>query len=274
MIGLLVLLAGKSSRAAKVLTIALWLTVALSATVIVLAVSRNGIISMLVAGTVMIVAFTLHRVIQPRHALLLLVAAAVVMIAFFLGFDAVSRRLSSLSHPENPYSKRWIILLSLTDSWRQFPLWGTGLGTFQYIFPMVDRQIRVESYLSHAENEYAQMLTETGILGLLCVGLFLFEIVRSYIRCIRRSRSAMTSVAIALGFGILAIVIHSFTDFSQHVPGIACLTAIYAGWIFRISRDPRGSTVSSAVSPRRSIRWKIAWLLPPATPRPALSRRM
>jgi O-antigen ligase/tetratricopeptide (TPR) repeat protein len=256
--------AGVEGRGARAITMALWAALGLSATMLILAVSRNGIISMVVAGACTIVALTLHRAIKWRTTLLLLGLAGILMLVFFFGFDVVYQRLASLSHPEVSYGKRWVILLSLVESWKKFPIFGTGLGTFEYIFPMFDRQIRLEARVTHAENEYAQMLTEMGALGLVPICLFIVEIARSYIRCIRRVRVPMTSAAVAMGFGLIAILIHSFTDFGQHAPGIACLTAIFSGLIFRTGRTAAPTSFGSAKTIRRSPAWWASWLIPAA----------
>jgi tetratricopeptide (TPR) repeat protein len=270
MLGLLVLkpggsgVGGEASGTGRVLMIGLWGAVGLTAAMLMLAVSRNGIISMIVAGAATIAVFTVRGTIKPRTTLLLLGGAGILVIVFSFGFDVVYQKLASTGQPEVSYGKRWVILLSLVESWRKFPIFGTGLGTLEYIFPMFDRQIRMEAHIVYADNDYAQMLTEMGALGLIPIGIFIFEIGRSYVRCVQRVTAPMTSVAVALGFGWIAILIHSFTDYGQHVPGIACLTAIYAGLIYRIGKPTAQAGFGSAKKAQRSVGWWMAWLAPAA----------
>jgi hypothetical protein len=267
MLGLLALKpgggAGRSSKH-RAIAIGLWATIGLTAAMLILAVSRNGIISMLVAAAATISVFTLRGTIRPRTMLMLLGGAGLLAVVFIFGFDAVYLKMASLGQPEVSYGKRWVILQSLTGSWRKFPIFGTGLGTLEYIFPMFDRQIRQEARIIYADNDYAQLLTETGVLGLIAMGAFVWEIARSYVRCVRRTTAPMTGMAVALGFGWIAILIHSFTDYGQHVPGIACLTAIYAGLIYRIGRPANPSGFATAKPVRRSAGWWMAWLAPAA----------
>ncbi len=46
------------------------------------------------------------------------------------------------------------------------------------------------------------------------------------VRAVRGAMSPASSAAIGLMFGLLAILVHSFTDFGQHIPAVAVLTAV------------------------------------------------
>ena len=43
----------------------------------------------------------------------------------------------------------------------KFPFFGTGLGTFGFVFPLFEQSAQL-SWAGHADNEYAQLMTETG----------------------------------------------------------------------------------------------------------------
>jgi tetratricopeptide (TPR) repeat protein len=92
---------------------------------------------------------------------------------------------------------------------------------------------------THAENEYAQVLEETGILGLVFLIIFGIIIFLTFIRNIRGGRGAIGSATYGLGFGIMAILVHSLSDFGQHVPANAFLTVIFCALLLAINRQGR-----------------------------------
>ena len=92
------------------------------------------------------------------------------------------------------------------------PVIGTGLDTFGAAFTEFDTRsgmYRVEN----AHNDYLQALTDSGILGLLCVVSFLVLIFRGALRSVSRLVGFERAAAIGAMAGIFGIVIHSFFDF-------------------------------------------------------------
>jgi O-antigen ligase len=126
------------------------------------------------------------------------------------------------------------MLRDLSVSWGKFPLFGTGMGTHPVIFPMLDRS-DVPLFASHAENEYAQLLTESGAVGVLIFLAFLAIVLGALRRATRGSLSPASSAAIGLGYGIIAVLIQSATDFGQHTPAIAVLTAVSCALILNLA---------------------------------------
>jgi tetratricopeptide (TPR) repeat protein len=110
---------------------------------------------------------------------------------------------------------------------KDFPIWGTGYGTFQYVEPLTRRDPESELIWSNAESDYVEALVEGGLVRLaisvLAIG-FLFWL--GY-RAVRFARSQQAG-ALAMGalFGLTAIVVHSFVDFGLHIPAIAVLAAV------------------------------------------------
>src|SRR5690606_3397359 len=92
------------------------------------------------------------------------------------------------------------------------PVIGTGLDTFGAAFTEFDTRsgmYRVEN----VHNDYLQALTDSGILGLLCVVSFLVLIFRGALRSVSRLEGFQRAAAIGAMAGIFGIVIHSFFDF-------------------------------------------------------------
>ncbi len=64
------------------------------------------------------------------------------------------RLLDRLTQPiERDHGDRMEIIRGISHMVRDFPLLGTGLGTFSAIFPSYDRS-NAPVFATHAENEY------------------------------------------------------------------------------------------------------------------------
>jgi len=238
-----------------------WLLIAvmgLGVVSVFISLTRGGMVSMLIATAFIVLLLTWrqshkgHRykspsppeTIRPVLAergtvwgpwIMVLVALAAFSCILYIGFDAVYDRLASLRNLDQ-YQSRWQILKDLSILFRRFPLLGTGLGTHSVVYPMFDRST-ITALAAHAENEYAQALEETGLLGLGLLIIFGVIIWASYARSIRNTHLSICSAAYGLGFGILAILIHSLSDFGQHLPANAFLSAISCALLLALSRQ-------------------------------------
>jgi tetratricopeptide (TPR) repeat protein len=110
---------------------------------------------------------------------------------------------------------------------------------------MFDRST-IAALAAHAENEYAQAAEETGCLGLGLLVIFAIIVWRAYVRSIRNTNLPICSAAYGLGFGLLAITIHSFSDFGQHLPTNAFLSAVFCALLISLAR----MTINTSVVPK------------------------
>jgi len=107
-----------------------------------------------------------------------------------------------------------------------FPLSGTGLGTFSSIYPAYEDYWRPGLY-SHVNNDFLEFLSETGFIGLsLLLGSIVLFLISAAL--IWRARQNPEIKALALGgmTGIFALLVHSLTDFSLHIPAVLVLFSV------------------------------------------------
>ena len=219
-----------------------------------LSLSRGGAVSLLIALAFTAVLVTAKRAMGGRGWIMALVAMGAFICVLYAGFDAVYERLASLRQ-QHQYEGRWQIVKDIASAWTRFPLFGTGLGTHEVVYPMFERST-VPALAGHAENEYAQVAEETGALGLGLLVVFGTMVWLHFARCIRGGGLAIRSAAFGLGFGLLAILIHSFSDFGQHLPANAALSALFCGLlvsIARISQSKRNSSQRKQTRPQFSM---------------------
>jgi O-antigen ligase/tetratricopeptide (TPR) repeat protein len=204
-----------------------------------ISLTRGGMISMLIAAGFTTLALCSRRSLKGSGWIVLLAALGAFTCMLYLGFDAVYDRLATLQE-EKAYEGRWQIVEDIAVAWTRFPVFGTGLGTHEVVYPMFDRS-SIPALATHAENEYAQVAEETGLAGLVTLVGFGLVVWFNYVRSVRRADVPIRVASYGLGFGLLAVMIHSLSDFGQHLPANAMLSAVFCALLIILGRMGRRS---------------------------------
>jgi tetratricopeptide (TPR) repeat protein len=110
---------------------------------------------------------------------------------------------------------------------KDFPLWGTGYGTFVYVEFMRRTSAADEALYVYAHNDYLEALVEGGLvrflLSLAAVGLVARLGYRAICRHEGHSASGL-ALGVLCAFSTLAV--HSFFEFGLHIPAIALLATV------------------------------------------------
>jgi O-antigen ligase len=218
----------------------------LCAITVLTSMSRNGAISMLVAASVVGASLYRRGALNWRGWLLGAVPLAVLTVLLIVGFDVVYDRLATLQDRE-AYHGRWEMTAATLRAWAQFPILGSGLGTHEVVFPIFDTSV-TPRIATHADNDYAQLLEETGIVGAALVAAFLAGIAYLIGWLTFRGRSSAAAGALGLAFGLIAVSIHSFSDFGQRVPAVFCLSAAMCGLVVAIAIEEKEKRRSKHLS--------------------------
>jgi tetratricopeptide (TPR) repeat protein len=147
---------------------------------------------------------------------------------------------------------RWPNWLDALRAVPDFPVAGTGLGTYRDIYLMYqDRWVGVWHF--YAENQYLQALTEAGIVGLvLLIAILLVVLVQAF-RLMSVS-TASSDVHPALGYVLLFALItqgvHAFFDFGLYFPPAMTLLAVMSGASF-VRRKTQSSAYTTDAVVRR-----------------------
>ncbi|NVK40761.1 MAG: O-antigen ligase family protein [Oceanospirillaceae bacterium] len=117
---------------------------------------------------------------------------------------------------------------------KESPLTGIGAGAFEASFqrfPGADIRLNFD----HAHNDYLQFAIEFGLIGSLPLALFallaFYHALKALWRCESWYRSG---IGFGAAMGILALLIHSFTDFNLQIPAnaatfvVLCAIAVLA----------------------------------------------
>jgi tetratricopeptide (TPR) repeat protein len=211
------------SHSGKIVKLLLAMIVLGTATIF-LSLSRGAMISMLIAAAFTTLVLSARRSLQGRGWIIMLVALGAFICILYIGFEGVYSRLATLRDLGEASSGRWQIVKDIALAWTKFPLFGVGLGTHAVVYPMFDRST-IPALAMYAENEYAQAAEETGFLGLLTLAVFGVIVAVCYVRSARTTSVPIHAAACGLGFGLMAVLIHSLSDFGQHLPANALLSA-------------------------------------------------
>lgn len=229
----------------------LWLAIILGATTVIISLTRAGAVCLLSAGVFTTLVLIFRRKVFPWAWVMPVLALGILIGVLYLGFEKVYSRLATLPESEH-YQSRLNINQNILHIASDYPVWGVGLGAHEIIYPLYDEQTSI-NLSTHAENEYAQILEEMGVVGLLLMAIFLIFTVQAYYRCVRHYAPPINVAAYGLGFGLLAVMVHSAVDFGQHLPANAGLSVVFCGLLIKISHLNNEKPVAVIKSTQTSI---------------------
>ncbi|MCU1244517.1 MAG: rane protein of unknown function [Acidobacteria bacterium] len=207
--------------------------------------SRGGVLVVILMTPAMLSLALLHPRLRNRR-----LAGAVAgsgALAAGIGFVVLAVRQQPIirflsSDPRDPASDLRTTLWRLSfEAWKQFPLVGSGLGTFREAFRRI--QPREFDYLvEFAHSDPLQLLVTGGLLGFLlgaaAVGGLIVALLRRWAAEPRREESAW----LLAGMGALvSLGLHGLAEFNLSIPAIPATLACIAGlaWAAGGADDPR-----------------------------------
>jgi O-antigen ligase len=200
---------------------------------LVFSASRMGIVSLLLSFSLISIFFRESQKRQKFSKTTLLVFSLAILWALWIGLDAVISRFFTSSES---FKDRWMVWVNTFQIFKDFPILGSGLGTFVHIFPMY-RSFHIRGFHTHAENDFLQLLSEVGLIGIILLLLvfgFLFFRAVSGIRSFH-SRSSEKYIGIGGLVGILALMFHSLVERNIQIPANAFLYTFIFALVLRIS---------------------------------------
>lgn len=203
--------------------------------------SRGGSIGFACGmGCLILLAYN-RRLLRKSAVVVLIIVIVAIGIAAIVGHDLLIERLQTLtrlSHEESFQYRRDVWKTALVIA-RDFPIFGSGFGTFSHIFP------RYQPFASsfafpYVENEYLQLLAETGVVGILLIfvsaGIFFSTTLTAW----KQRHSRWSIVLVAGGISAMAsLLIHSSVDFHFHIPANALLFTVIAALTYTAAHSRR-----------------------------------
>lgn len=162
-----------------------------------------------------------------------ILVAFITMLIVIIGVIPLTQRINTLMNPLVEYHDRFVMLLNSLHIAKDFPLVGTGLGTFAEIAPKYKTTSLAHDYI-FVHNEVAQLFSETGIVGTILILIFIFFIFKEiYFIWLKRRNIFIVFIVMGGMIGLFLALVHSFFDFIFHTPSVLVLFFIIMGMIYR-----------------------------------------
>jgi O-antigen ligase len=199
-----------------------------TAAAVLFSLSRGGILALIVGLGVTLWWYRGLSRTAATSVVLLLAAGAVGMILWVDGWGVVEERLTSLGDTAKAAEGRLVHWWDTSAAVRDFPLLGTGLGTYRYANLPYQRH-QGHAWYVNADNHYFEMLVETGVIGLaLFVGGFVLTGLAAGFLA-RSEHPELRAVGLTGLFAVTAQAVQATTDFGLLIPANALTFAVIAG---------------------------------------------
>jgi len=191
--------------------------------------SRGGMFSFIAALLFIALLVSTRRSMKKKGGIILVIAVFIILIIAWLGATPVVERILSFKAEiaSRYFGGRLPIWQGTLGIIRNYPIFGTGLGTFNYIFPKYQPVGIVAKHYTYAHSDFLELLSEIGMIGFsLFVICGLWSVAYLFRRYSRRHDPWVTGMSICVFGSLASIFIHSFTDFNLHIPANAVLLSV------------------------------------------------
>ncbi|MGF1579487.1 MAG: O-antigen ligase family protein [Gemmataceae bacterium] len=222
---------------------------------VVFSQSRGGTLALLsgtVVGGLLLVKATGR---WTKLFLPLLLLALLLPVIFWFGLEQVTNRYSGLWSGEAMDNSRWTIWFNSLRVGKDYPLLGTGYGTFGQV-EQLGWQIGHQGASNpvYAHNEYVEAFVEGGavrlFLSLLIIGLGY----HSGLRAIDRTADLRTrGLAVGCLWAFTTVVIHSVFSFGINAPANALLATVILAHLGALGRTQPESVGTTSGSSTKNI---------------------
>lgn len=185
---------------------------------IFVSLSRGAMISTCLSLVVFTLLLLKRRISKSNTTVIIAVVMVSALALSWFGWDQILNRFAQLKNAQG------IIYESRLDFWKDtqklisdYQITGSGMGTFPHIYPSY-RTLNSELFLTHAHNDYLELMAETGIIGFCLAALFILILFyKTYKTFLSRRDGFSIYIYIGSVTAILSILFHSFTDFNLHI---------------------------------------------------------
>lgn len=185
---------------------------------------------------------------KTRSTVILLSSMLVIDMAIvgtYFGADELIERLKESSQETESRDE---VARDVIEIWKEYPVFGTGSGTFTHVYPSLKSEAVVTSRIyNNAHNDILQFLSEFGLPAFLVLCWVVGYALSNVVNAMRKRHSHFSK---GIGFGsmmaIIALMIHSTVDFNLQIPAnalmfmlVLALSAISRWTPRKIHRDRR-----------------------------------
>ena len=220
---------------------------------VILSRSRMGILSLVASLLFMGLMYWRRKSARKRTLTIVSVMVAAILVTIWLGLSPVLNRFSLLTEELDFSQGRLAVWKATISLIKDYPIWGTGLGTFGDIFSRY-KPASIQALFSHTHNDYLEFISDTGVVGFsIAIWIGISSLISSF-----RRNCPIRSICLGGLAAMVAMLIHSFADFNLHIPANALLLVIIISLTIVFPTLKIGSRTYGGLFVRRS------YCLPPA----------
>jgi len=157
----------------------------------------------------------------------------IIIFAVYAGIDATLQRFSKEGLPGGQRPQYWAHTLEMA---KDYPVFGTGLGTFALVYPVYE-DIGLYGFLRHAHNDYLEYFSELGGIGFaFLAGGVLLMVFLSFVRWKKKKDPWVKGLSMGCFVSLAVIAVHSFSDFNLHIPANMVLFTVIAALCWVLNR--------------------------------------
>jgi len=218
-----------------------------------LSLSRGGLLCFLFSLGIMFYLLRLRKAIRRKSLLIAGIIAFTFLFMIIVGAEPFLERVSTIFKKETVSADaRWNIWKDTLRIIPDFPLFGAGFGTFRNIYPMYKTFI-VQASVLQAHNDFLQLISETGFLGLALAFWFLYSFFKNvFVAWQSQHHPFIKGIVLGGGCGVLSLLLHSFFDFNLQIPANALLLVVLMAVVWKsanIKKEGQDVNIKSAVYP-------------------------
>ena len=156
-----------------------------------------------------------------KSIVILLLSLIIIDIVIVGAYFGVQRVMDRIEQTTTETENRDEIAGDALRMWKDYPLFGSGLGSFHVVFPRYSQQDLGALY-THAHNDYLEFASETGAAGIAPLGALVFLSFLAALRAqIVRRDPLMRGISFGAMMAIIALAMHSAADFNLQIPANA-----------------------------------------------------
>lgn len=174
--------------------------------------------------------------IKPYITLIVSLSIFFVVLLIFRN-NVYIQRILSIINP-NTYlglsglSGRTGLYITSFNIFKDFPIFGTGFGTYQYIYMKYRPNL---TYSKFPHSIPLQILSETGIIGFIVYVIFIISILYYLVKNYNKRDILYKSFTVAF----ISLLIHSFLDFDLSIPVMLYIFSTLLGILASFNKDEK-----------------------------------
>lgn len=200
--------------------------------------SRAGIGCSLGASAIVVTFATLRK--SANRIIAWIKAGLFVAVVGVLAWVARGNVIEAVRAPED-----WRSIAERLDVWRatcrmffDFPLAGTGLGTWAAVFPGYQPDTVGVGAWPHAHGDWVQLLAETGVVGAALAAGFVVCLVLVFLRH-HRLHTSYGYVRLGAAMGLAALAAHGGVEFPFRAPSVMLSASTVCGLLLAAAYHSR-----------------------------------